>query len=288
MNIDDRLRQKAWQENLVVPEEFSRRVEETLGQLSSKRKKPAVWKRHLGAVAAVAAIVFLLPNTSAAMADTMGSLPVIGPLFQVVTVRTYQQGEGKNQILISEPKISQQGEGSGAQEINEEVSAYIDQLIGEYEQTANNQGYFNLDVTWEVVTNTEKWFTLKINSDLVMASGNHQERYYHIDVSSGQRKRLSDLFPQEYDYISAISEELKGQMRQRMETDDRELYWLKGDTQLGSYYFDAIDANQDFYFDDQGQLVIPFDKYEVGPGSTGSPRFVLTTPELYDHLLYHP
>ena len=36
MNIDDRLRQKARQENLVVPEEFSRRVEETLGQLSSR------------------------------------------------------------------------------------------------------------------------------------------------------------------------------------------------------------------------------------------------------------
>ena len=36
------------------------------------------------------------------------------------------------------------------------------------------------------------------------------------------------------------------------------------------------------------RIVIPFDKYEVAPGSMGSPSFTLTTPELYENLLYQP
>ena len=216
MNIDDKLRQKARQESVPVPEAFSRRVDETLAQLPVRRTRPAPWRRYLGGLAAAVAITILLPNTSAAMADTMASLPLVGPLFQVITVRTYEEGEGKNQISISTPQISSDTQGTGAQEINQEVDAYIDQLIAEYEQSAHSNGYYDLDVTWEVVTNTPNWFTLRINSDLVMASGNHQERYYHIDVPTGERRWLSDLFPQDYDYITVISEEIKAQMRQRM------------------------------------------------------------------------
>ncbi len=289
MNLDDKLRQKAQQEDIPVPEAFHHRVEETLGQLPARKPRPHIWRRYLGGVSAAAvAIMFLLPNSSAAMADTMANLPLVGPLFQVITVRTYQQEEGKNHVSIDTPQISQDGYSSGAQEINEEIETYVDQLIAEYEQNAQSDGYYNLDVTWEVVTNTERWFTLRVNSDKILASGNHQERYYHIDVPTGQRKQLSDLFPADYDYVSVISEELKTQMRQRMEEDESEYYWLEGESQLGTYYFDSIDPNHNFYFDDQGQLVIPFDKYEVAPGSMGSPSFTLTTPELYENLLYQP
>ena len=53
-------------------------------------------------------------------------------------------------------------------------------------------------------------------------------------------------------------------------------------------YFDTISPDQDFYFDDEGQIVITFDKYEVGPGSTGSTEFTLESLDLYDHLLVQP
>ena len=85
---------------------------------------------------------------------------------------------------------------------------------------------------------------------------------------------------------SPISDELKDQMARRMEANPSEVYWLEGVAQLGKWYFDAIDPEQDFYFDGQGHLVIPFDKYEVGPGSTGSPEFTLLSPELYEQLLF--
>ena len=291
MNLDEELRSRARQEETAVPPAFSQRVQETLDSLPRGKRRKA-WRRWRRmptvAAAAVLALVFVLPNSSAAMAQAMAELPVVGALFQVVTVRTYQEEDGKNHVSISTPYVVGDAEGSGAQAVNEQVEAYIDTLVSQYEQTAQADGYFNLDVTWEVVTNTQRWFTLRINSDLILASGNHQEQYYHIDAATGEQKSLSDLFPAEFDYVTAISDELKAQMKERMERDEREVYWLEGISELGTYFFDAIAPNQDFYFDDQGRIVIPFDKYEVGPGSTGSPRFVLTSPVLHENLLVRP
>ena len=289
MNLDDQLRRRAGENPPQPSQNFSRRVEDALFHLPAQARPRRRWQPVVSilSTAAVAALV-LLPNSSAAMADTLGGLPLVGSLFQAVTLRTYQADNGGDHAAISVPQILDGMDSQGAREINETIRRYTDQLIAEFERASKADGYFNLEVSWEVVTNTEHWFTLRINSDRIMASGNHQEQHYHIDPATGEQKTLSDLFPADFDYVTVISDELKGQMRERMERDERELYWLEETSQLGTCYFDAIDPEQDFYFNGQGQLVIPFDKYEVGPGSTGSPEFTLTSPELYQRLLYRP
>lgn len=290
MNLDEQLRQKALEHPPAPSQAFSRRVEDTLLQLSAQPpRRRRRWKPLASIVSAAAVLALvILPNSNAAMAAALGQLPVVGSLFQAVTFRTYEAEAGKDHAFVDVPQIMDEQDSPGAQQINQAIRDYTDQLIAEFERESNADGYFNLDVTWEVVTNTENWFTLRINSDRIMASGNHQEQHYHIDVHSGQQKTLSDLFPEDFDYVAAISSELKEQMRSRMEANPREVYWLEEVSQLGTYYFDAIDPEQDFYFDSQGRLVIPFDKYEVGPGSTGSPEFTLLSPELYEQLLFRP
>lgn len=290
MGFDEELRERARQESDRVPEDFSRRVRETLDALPARPARRGGWRQVLGVgLAAAVAVTIALPNVNAAMAETLGQLPVLGGWFQAVTFRTYEVEEGRNHVKIDVPQVvTEEGDGSGAEEINARVEAYTDRLIEEYESSAQADGYFNLDVTWEVVTNTDNWFTLQISTDQVLASGNHQEQHYHIDVPTGEEKTMSDLFPEDFDYVTAISDELKDQMAQRMSENPDEVYWLEGISQLGRWYFDAIDPEQDFYFNEDGKIVIPFDKYEVGPGSTGSPEFTLENPELYEHLLYRP
>lgn len=289
MGFDEELRRRAAAEGDGVPESFSNRVRETLDNLPSRPSRRGTWRHLLGAgLAAAVAVTVALPNTSAAMAETLSALPVVGELFRAVTFRTYAVEEGKNHVSIDVPQILDETGSTGAEAINDQVETYTDQLIAEFESEAQADGYFNLDVTWEVVTNTEKWFTLRISTDRVMASGNHQEQHYHIDAATGEQKTLSDLFPADYDYVTVISDELKTQMAQRMADNPGEAYWLKGINELGTWYFDAIDPEQDFYFNGDGKIVIPFDKYEVGPGSTGSPEFTLKNPDLYEHILYQP
>ena len=46
-------------------------------------------------------------------------------------------------------------------------------------------------------------------------------------------------------------------------------------------------GGRDFYINDENQLVIVFDEYEVAPGSMGTPEFVIPT-ELLNGLLAQP
>ena len=65
-------------------------------------------------------------------------------------------------------------------------------------------------------------------------------------------------------YVNVISENIKEQMKERMEKNPEEAYWLNDEIIDGN--FEKIDKNQDFYINDKNQLVICFDKYDVAPG----------------------
>ena len=81
---------------------------------------------------------------------------------------------------------------------------------------------------------------------------------------------LKDLFETGEDYVAEISEEIIRQMKADPETP----YFI-GEQEEGFEGFTKIDENQNFYINEQGQLVIAFDEYEVGPGYIGAPQFVI-------------
>ncbi len=289
MNFHQKLKEMANSEQKTVPASFSQRIDDTLENLPQKRKPWKTIRRIGGSIAAAIAIMIALPNLSPTIAYAMGTLPVVGELFQAITFRTYEVQDGKNQVSIQVPQVTTQSENdAGAQSINEQVAEYTSRLIADYESEMHADGYFNLNVDWDVVTNTENWFTLEVRTAVIMAGAAEEVRFYHIDVPTGEAKTLSDLFAEDFDYVSVISEELKEQMRQRMEDNPQEYYWLEGTTEVAQWQFQAISEDHNFYFNENGELVIPFNEYEVGPGSTGSPEFVIQSPEVYEHLLYHP
>ena len=51
-------------------------------------------------------------------------------------------------------------------------------------------------------------------------------------------------------------------------------------TDVAGWRFDTISPDHNFYFNDEGKIVIPFDEYEVRPGSTGS-RNLFWNPRRY-------
>lgn len=50
-------------------------------------------------------------------------------------------------------------------------------------------------------------------------------------------------------------------------------YWIDGDESTD--VFKEIDGEQNFYFNDDGEIVIVFDEYEVAPGYMGCPEFTI-------------
>ena len=69
------------------------------------------------------------------------------------------------------------------------------------------------------------------------------------------------------------SAQIKEQMLQRMAEDENQIYFINSD--MPETDFKQIAADQSFYINQQGQLVIAFDEYEVAPGSMGAPQFIV-------------
>ena len=78
----------------------------------------------------------------------------------------------------------------------------------------------------EVINTTDDYFTLKLMCYQAAGSGDEMDYYYTIDLKTGERLALKDLFKEGSDYITPISENIKSQMRGQMDADENVSYWL--------------------------------------------------------------
>lgn len=271
-------------QHLHIPEEGRRMMNEKIEQAKLDKKRKALSRRVRfagGAVAAAMAVIVALPNTNESIAMAMEKIPVIGSIVRVVTFRDYDYNDGNSEAHVSIPNIETDGSDSdnkdAANQINSDVTDYTQQLIDQFEADAKDyygsEGYKGLDVSYDVITDTEDWFTLRITVLETAASGYQYYRFYHIDKKTNSVATLSTVFKDDVDYITPISENIKEQMRTNTNEDKGIVYFL--DDEEISDNFKEIKPDQNFYFNSNNDLVIVFDEYEVAPGSMGNPEFVI-------------
>ncbi|MCI8358268.1 MAG: DUF3298 domain-containing protein [Lachnospiraceae bacterium] len=284
------LKEKEAYRNIPVPEELKERVEKAAGRAGKIHKF-----RISAAVAAAAAFLVLLPNTGAEMAYAMGSIPVIGKLFQTVTFRDYQYESERfhanvevPQIVVEDMEETEKGtegitgetsESEQLQETLEQVNFNIDevtdQLIEEFKKSAElGESYGGLEIHHETVLNNENYFTLKLSIFQSAGSGYESYKFYTIDKRSGKRIQIGDLFQEGSGYAEAVSEDIKEQMRAAMAADEMKAYWVDK-TDIPDLNWQGIKEDQNFYLDGDGNLVVVFDEYEVAPGYMGAQEFTV-------------
>ncbi len=279
MNGFDRyIKYKAANEPTTLTSLVKERVERTLDNLPESihfvRNRRHVKKLATAAACIAFAVLIVLPNVSRTYAEATEHIPLLGKIVRVVTIRNYFYDDGKHELDIDVPQLEKDGS-EAVDYINKDVgeltSALVKQFYSDLDMSGNN-GYGSIRVDYEVLTNTERFFTLKLSVSETAASSNQYYRFYHIDKSSWQRTELGDLFKSD-SYREVISEEIKRQMYEQIAADPNISYRINGSGD--GEEFTAIDAKRGFYFNESGDIVIVFDKYEVAPGSVGSPEFVI-------------
>ena len=285
--FDKYIRSKASEEQTEIPDYVKNCIEQTLDNLPEK--KPVIKQIHIfprivtAAACFIFITLFLLPNISVSYAQALEQIPVIGYIGRVVTIRNYFYADDKHEMNIDVPQI--EGEDSEAVDyINKDVSelttALVNQFYKDLEITGNN-GYGSIRVDYEATTNTERWFTLKLSVNETAASSNTYFKFYHIDKKQGRIVELGDLFNTDK-FSDILVAEIKMQMQEQMANDKNISYWINN-SGIGED-FAAVSADQNFYWNENGDLVIIFDKYEVGPGSMGTPEFVIDKGVIRDIL----
>ena len=251
-------------------------------KMNQTRNQTSAWK-YVAAVAAVVAAVFvILPNTSGTIAHAMEQIPIIGSLVKVVTFRDYEYESERNMADIQVPEIKQeeQVENSTVQEnldrttaeINAEIQEITDNLIAEFETNLKNEwGYQDVVVTSEVLATTQDYFTLKLICYQGAGSGYEWNYFYTIDLNTGERLQLKDIFKEGADYITPISDNIKQQMQERMGADENVYYWLNDE--IEEWNFQAITDETSFYLNEKGNVVIGFNEGDVAPMYMGTVEF---------------
>ena len=274
------IREAARKEKTNIPEDFDIMLKDTLNKLPEKeaRKNGAsgrmAGRRILTAVAAAAMLFVLLPNVSPSIAYAMEKLPIIGSVVKVITVRNYTYSDEHNDLNAAQPEIQEAT--AGEQQLNADVKAYVDELVQRFNDNAMDEGYYGLDVSYEVLTDNDRWFALRVNGWQVMASGYEFSRCYNIDKTTGKYVKLADLFKEGSDYVTAIKKDIFAQMKAKMAADSDLTYWMEDDEALSVDYDELITREGAFYVDPEGRLVICFDEYDVAPGFMGAQSFTVS------------
>lgn len=295
MNKSDKIiRQVLISQAPEIPDTISDNFDKTLSKLVSstqtqsaesiksiKSVKPRIFKvcAALGCtVVAVLVSVIILANINRDIAYAMQDIPVIGNLFKVVTIYKKDTKNDYHYESINVPQIeSQEGFEEQIDYINADVKQLTDAVIKNYEESAAQlpDSHIGLEIDYQVITNNNDWFTLKLILHYAAGSSNTEYHFYHIDKKAGKIVSLSDIFVEGYDYIGLISNDIIRQMNEQMDADPQITYWVKRENTTSFYEFESINENQNFYFDNDGNLVIVFQKYEVAPGSMGTCEFTI-------------
>ena len=233
----------------------------------------------------------ILPNTSVTIANAMEQIPVIGQLVKVVTFRNYEYETDRNmadvevpEIVVEEPAKDTQVQETlerSTEEINAEIQKITDEMVEFFESNLEDEeGYQDIMVKSEVLATTQDYFTLKLICYQGAGSGAQWNYYYTIDLNTGERLKLKDIFVEGADYITPISENIKEQMQAQMDADEMVYYWLNDE--IEEWNFKSITEETSFYLNEKDNVVIGFDEGDVAPMYMGCVEFEIPAEVLAD------
>lgn len=285
---DQKIRKILQNNSIKLDENAAEKIEFLLENLPEKEIGLSRKKRYHGRlkwVFACIAVAFILPNIHPQIAMAMQEIPIIGHFFEVITIRNYLYEDSKHNAEIEQPKIIVEGTSDGVEVVNKDTEKLVNEIILDFEKSIEADSYLAIYVKYDILCNTEKWFTLRLNISEVSGSSEQYSKIYHIDKTTGVYVKLDDLFKDEA-YIDAISqnvyEQMVYQMNHRSE-DNYVDYWIDSvHEDIDACY--EISPEQNFYFNSEGEIVIVYDKYVVGPGSMGCPEFLIPS-EVYKSYL---
>ena len=264
-------------------EELRARMKEQL----RRRQKPWVRvQRRMGQTAAslsAAVLAFAMGvNLSPAFAAEVQTLPVLGSLAQVLTIRQEVTETPSATIRVEEPALSQTGKDWEAQ-ANDKIHQAVEEQLAQAQQRAEeyrtavlatggtqedyDQRQVEIQAGYEVKSQSENVLSFVVWVGESWTSAYNTEYYYNIDLESGAELRLEDLLGE--DYIALANAAIQEQIAQ-----DPQRYFAP---EKGG--FTTITPDTPFYLDEEGRPVVVFQPYEIAPGSEGKQEFVIPLPE---------
>ena len=226
-SFDQEIREALQGEQTAVPESVHQRTEMLLDSLPEKETKPRLrilptaTRRFISTAACILFVMLVvLPNLSVTYAHAMENIPIIGDLVEIFTIRNYFYSDGRHELDAEVPEVNDPNNEQASDLINKDVNELTSAVIRKFYddlEISHDTGYGSIYIDYEIVTNTDEWFTLKLTVSEVQASSNTYFKFYHIDRTSGTYVTFGDLIDSED--FGAIEQIIRAQMEAEMAAD---------------------------------------------------------------------
>ena len=279
---------------IPIPDELDFVVKKALRDSGVYNTKAKIIYKKLGSAAASLAIATGIltvgVNSSPTFAYELSKIPVVKSIVKVLTFKEYNINEDKYKANIKVPSIEGLKNKDLEDSLNEkyisENKKLYEDFIAEMEGLKEiDDGHLGIESGYVVKTDNEN--ILSIGRYVVNTVGTSSTTFEYdtIDKKNEILITLPSLF-KDNKYIEIISENIKEQMREEMNSDSKKVYWIVDENGNGNMdIFKEIDENQNFYINDKSELVISFNKYEVAPGYMGIVEFIIPTDILSNILV---
>ena len=209
----------------------------------------------------------------------MSNVPVVSSIVKLVNFKTYTAKNGNMEANINVAKV----EGLSNKQLENQLnSKFIEEGLKEMEELKGD-AHKSVGTSYEVKTDTDSIYSIVYSKYETAGSSDIQYKAYTIDKKNQAVVTLNSLF-KDNSYIDIISNNIKEQMSEQMKTDNSKVYFIDSSDDTGDN-FDKIKADQTFYVNSDGNIVILFNKYDVAPGYMGAPEFVIPTNVVSNILL---
>lgn len=257
--------------------------DEILQRLELEKKRRAAEKKKKKVKTAILittySILFLVIAVQNSKFKAFASeIPLLGEVISVITGEVFIHNNDKGSITITVPLIK--NEQSIYKELNklylEDGQVEYQNSLNEIESMRNQQ--MDINGHYSVLVNDDKFLVIHQSTEKIVGSSMVSKKFTTIDKQNEVVLSLSMLF-KNANYQKDLSEEVTKQMKERISKSSDMVYWpLEND--------DAYNMNEDpeFYINDDHELVLHFDKYEIAPGYMGPQEFTINK-ELVEELL---
>lgn len=262
-------------ENTPIPEELNDRVQAGIRQ-GRQRRSSRVWKRSLGGMAACFAVLVGVLNLSSTVALAAADVPVLGGLFQILTVRSYDTEQDGIDYSVNVPGV--ESDADLAQRVNTEIQKRVDALTAKAQQdwddykeaflatggTEEQWGDREMDVIVDYDIKSQTDTTVSFTVDFAEGwVASMQERYcYNLDLAEDRDITLADVLGE--DWVNLCNNAVEDYIAANTDADGGSLFFTP---EQGG--FTTVDAATSFYIGEDGAPVLVFPEYSIAAGAMG-------------------
>lgn len=273
-------------ESTMASDALKARINATLKAEAESSRRGIHWKTVVGLAASLAIAFTVSLNLSPVFAGTIADMPGMNGIVKVLTFGRYVVEDGGFQADIATPKIEGLLDKALQDKLNAQFKDNANAIIAGFEADMkalkedfpDDEVHMGVDSGYTVRTDTANYLAIDTYIVNTVGSSSTVHKFYTVDKRTNALITLPSLFRQDADYIAPISVYLKNEMKRQNSTGENQ-YWIEDEF---AESFEKIKADQSFFINKEGNLVICFDKYEVGPGSSGCPEFIIPEAVLKD------